>query len=422
LRVMIMGVGAFAHALMQTLQDAGAEVACYLDRDYGHFGPASVGRVWTRKEAPTPIPLLEDFRPDLIIPMAISWREQPWAKELIARGFPLLSPTGEALEIEASRDFAARLCRKYNVPVPRSYRLQNRLEAREWMKQHPGPYVIKNPICSPFSPIHTIVCETEEDTRSWLERIDYAEGVFLQEYLGDIEAGHFVAVSGGEIVSLVTNQEYKRAYTGNLGPVAGAPMAGIVEQDPEDRYGLAGQLIHPLRPWLEESGFHGILQVTAMQRGGVWQAIEYNVRLGVTTGALLMRMLKNPLEVLQAVVQHQVPRPRWRPERRIGCSLTLAGYGYPFVIPQAPKLPVNVQDHVEGDLWWNEVDVEHGRLYMVSHDNLAMGHRIADVNACAPELEEAVQQVYSDIRKIHCLGSHYRLDLGASLWPPGTGF
>ena len=421
-RILVLGIGAFAHAMMQTLKDAGAEVAGYLDRDYGHYGPSQVGPTWTRKEHPSPLPLIERFAPDVIIPMAISWREQPWAEDAIAQKIPILSPWGEALDIEVSRERASELCQQYGVPVPPFYRVSNRLEARELMHRDPRPYVIKNPICSPFSPVHTIVCETVEDTRGWLERVDYAEGVFLQEYLGTVEAGHFVAVSGGKVVSLVTNQEYKRAYTGNLGPVAGAPMAGIVEQDPDDRYGLAQELIHPLTPWLEETGFQGILQVTAIQQKGRWHAIEYNVRLGVTTGALLMRMLANPLEVLKALVQNQPVAPQWHPERRLGCSLTLAGYGYPYVVPLAPKLPVTVDASIGGDLWWNEVDAEGEALYMVSHDNLSMGHRLADLNACAPTLDAAIAQVYEDIRKIHCLGSYYRTDLGESLWPPGTGF
>jgi hypothetical protein len=80
--------------------------------------------------------------------------------------------------------------------------------------------------------------------------------------------GHIVLVSKGEIHSLVTNQEYKRAFDGNLGIVAGAPLGGLVELDPGDKYGLARQLIHPLRPWFRETGFHGPLQVTAILHRG----------------------------------------------------------------------------------------------------------------------------------------------------------
>ena len=123
---------------------------------------------------------------------------------------------------------------------------------KKFSTQHPQPFVIKNPLCSPTSPIHTILCETVDDTRAWLRHVNYAEGVFLQEYLGRAEAGHIALVSGGEIYSLVTNQEYKYAFNGNQGIVAGAPLGGLVERDENDKYGLARELIHPLLPWLRE--------------------------------------------------------------------------------------------------------------------------------------------------------------------------
>ncbi len=421
-RVMVMGVGAFAHSVMTILQESGADTDCYLTRPYAHYGANKSGRCWDSREHPSPLPLIADSKPDLIVPMAIAWAEKPWAERLVSDGAPLLSPVGKAMQIEVSRETAAKLCRKHGVPVPEFHYAGNRLEALEWMREQPRPYVLKNPICSPFSPVHTIVCETVQDTLGWLDRVDYAEGVFLQEYLGTAEAGHFVFVSGGEITSLVTNQEYKRAFTGNMGPVAGAPMAGIAEQDPEDRYGLAAALIHPLKPWFKETRYRGPLQVTAIQKGGTWHAIEYNVRLGVTTAALLLRMLENPLDALIDVVRDRVPRLRWHPGRRFGCTLSLAGQGYPYVVPSVPKLPVDLKTPLDCDLWWNEVDETEGQLSMASHRNLDMGHRICDVNACAPALETATSTVYDNIRRVRCLGSYYRLDLGETLWPPGTGF
>ena len=70
---------------------------------------------------------------------------------------------------------------------------------------------------------------------------------------------------------------------------------------------------------------------------------------------------------------------------------------------------------VSFDLWWNEVDSEDGQLYMAHHQNLDMGHRITDLNACGPTLASARDLVYKDIRKLRCLGGYYRLDLGEPL-------
>ena len=178
-RVMVLGVGAFAHAVQTILREDGAETACYLTRPYSHFGPKIVSQTWSAEDHPSPLPLIEKFKPDLIIPQAVAWAEQPWAADLVKQGWPIFSPVGDAMRIEISRQESSELCWKYDIPVPASYHVQNRIEARQLMKDDPRPYVLKNPICSPFSPVHAIICESPEDTLGWIERVDYAEGLFL---------------------------------------------------------------------------------------------------------------------------------------------------------------------------------------------------------------------------------------------------
>lgn len=414
MKVMIFGVGAFAHAAMQVLKECGAEVSCYVTSRYGHYGASLVGEITFFDDRPNPCSLIREKGVGLVVPMSIDWYQAEWVTEFLALGVPIFSPRGEGMRLERERDFARRLCERFDIPFPRAHLARNRLEAENLVNQDPRPFVIKNPLCSPTSPIHTIVCETVEDTRSWLKRVNYAEGVFLQEYMGCKEAGHIALVSAGEIHSLVTNQEYKRAFNGNMGIVAGAPLGGIVEQDPEDRYGLARELLHPLLPWFREVGFHGPVQVTAARRDDRWSVLEYNVRTGVTSGPIILRMLEDPLDVFLATAENRPLDIRFHPERRFGCSLTLAGYGYPYVSLRPPALPVELLEEIDCDLWWNQVAVDaHGRL-------VTSGHRIADVVALSGTLEGAIEQAYANIRKIRCLSSYYRTDIGSSLWPPGS--
>ena len=412
--VMVLGVGSFAHSTAQILKEAGAKVSTCLTRDYGHYPPSLAGPTYRREQFPSPCPLLREKAVDLVVPMSIDWAQAPWARELLGLGVPVFSPIGEGMKIERERDFARRLCHEFKVPFPRAHVARNRLEAEELLAKHPRPFVIKNPLCSPTSPIHTILCESVEDTRSWLKQLDYAEGVFLQEYLGHREVGHIALVSGGQIHSLVTNQEYKRAFAGNMGIIAGAPLGGLVEKDPEDKYGLARELLHPLLPWFRAVNYHGPIQVTAVHHKGKWHVIEYNIRIGVTSGAMILRLLANPLQTLLATGRNQKVRPQFVEERTFGCSVTLAGYGYPYIQIEGPHLPVDVTGEFDCDVWWNEVARDSaGRL-------MATGHRIADVIGFGAGLEEARGQAYANVRKIRSLGSYYREDIGQSLWPPGA--
>ena len=415
--VMVLGIGAFAHSTAQILADTGAEVCTYLTRDYGHFPPSLVGPTYLREAFPNPCALIAEKKIGLVVPMSIDWAQASWADELVRSRVPVFGPTGEAMRIERERDFARKLCARFKIHFPQAHLARNRLEAEKILARQPAAYVLKNPLCSPTSPIHTILCESLEDTRSWLKHVNYADGVFLQEYLGRAEAGHIALVSGGEIYSLVTNQEYKRAFAGNMGIVAGAPLGGIVERDENDKHELARQLIHPLRPWLRAAKFNGPLQVTAVKRGGKWHVIEYNIRIGVTSGAMILRMLNDPLDALLQTAQNRKLDLRFAPGRNFGGSITLAGYGYPYVQIQGPPLPVEITapfDQDNCDVWWNEVARDgDGRLFTT-------GHRIADVVGFGASLDVAMQKAYANIRKIRSLGSYYREDIGQSLWPPGN--
>ena len=414
-KIMVFGVGAFSQGVLRILKEAGAEVCTYLTQDYGHYGPMQEGRTFHKEYYPNPCDMLKQEQIDFIIPKSIDWALQDWTEEFLSLQIPILSPTGEAYQIERERDFSQRLCARHGVPFAKSYVARNKFDAEQILRDHPMPYVIKNTFCSPDSPVHTIASETVEQTRYWLQQIDYKEGVFLQQYLGKNEAGHIVFISNGKVYSLITNQEYKRAFDGNQGIIAGAPLGGLVEWDPEDKYGLARNLIHPLLPWFRKVNYHGPLQVTAMWHEKQWYVLEYNVRLGVTCGPLILRMLNQPLQTLEQVVNNQDVTLRLHGDKKFGCSLTLAGYGYPYVQLNPPRLPIQVAGTFDCDVWWNEVDQDIKGNIATSGQG---ANRIVDLTATGHTIEEAIEATYRNIKKIACPGSYYRTDIGETLWPP----
>lgn len=412
--IMILGVGAFSHAVAQILKDNGANVCTYLTRDYANYPPSLAGDTYSKDQYPNLYDIIHAHNIDFVIPMSIDWRQANWADELLALGVPILSPIGAAMKIERDREYAHQLCDRFGVPFPRSFLAQTQQEAEKIVRETQIPLVIKNPLCSPTSPLHTIICETPEDTLSWLARIDYSEGAFLQEYMGRREVGHVAFISDGEIFSLVTNQEYKRAFNDNMGIVAGAPLGGLVEVDPEDKYNLSNDLLRPLLPWFRETNYHGPIQVTAAMHNGKWYVLEYNIRLGVTCAAMVLRLLENPIENMWDVVNNRKPSLQFNSDFKFGCSLTLAGIGYPFIKVTGPPLPVQILEPFDCDVWWNEVALDNiGAMVMT-------GHRLADVVAFGQTLEEAIAAAYRNIKKIRCVSSYHRTDIGQSLWPPGS--
>jgi len=321
---MIFGVGVFAHSIAKALKDDGAEVFTYLTRDHGHYGPSLVSKVFDQERHPNPCRIIKKEKISFVVPMSIDWALQSWSKEFLDLNIPILSPKGEGYQIERDRNFSQKLCNQYSVPFAKSFVAKNKSEAKRILKSYPRLYVIKNPLCSPNSPVHTIVNETIEETDYWLDQLDYSQGVFLQEHLGRNEVGHIVFISNGKIYSILTNQEYKRAFDGNQGIIADAPLGGLIEIDPNDKYKIARELIHPLLPWFQKVNFQGPLQVTALKHKRKWHVAEFNIRMGVTSGLLFLRLIKNPVQVLSQAVSNQKITPKSKNGLKFGCSITLA--------------------------------------------------------------------------------------------------
>ena len=129
---------------------------------------------------------------------------------------------------------------------------------------------------------------------------------------------------------------------------------------------------------------------------------------------MILRMLKNPAAVVLATARNEKLKLAFNDQLNFGCSLTLAGYGYPFTQVRGPQLPLEVTGKFGCDVWWNEV------AHSADGELVTTGHRIADVIALAPKLDAAIAKAYANIRKLRVVGSYFRTDVGQSLWPPGT--
>jgi phosphoribosylamine---glycine ligase len=125
-------------------------------------------------------------------------------------------------------------------------------------------------------------------------------------------------------------------------------------------------------------------------------------------------MVENPAEMLLKVARNDAVKISFRSGVSHGCSITLAGFGYPYVQLTGPLLPVEAPSDFDCDVYWNEVALDERRALCMT------GHRICDVVAVSDSLPKAIASAYKNIAKIRCLGSYYRTDVGASLWPPGS--
>jgi len=117
-RIMVFGSGSSTQGVIHALRERGAEVSAYI-KSGGTAGTKKEENVYLAKDHPNPCAFLKKKPVDFVIPMSIDWIMSDWAEEFLSLGIPVLSPQGEGMQLERSRDFAKELCEKYGVPFPR---------------------------------------------------------------------------------------------------------------------------------------------------------------------------------------------------------------------------------------------------------------------------------------------------------------
>jgi len=131
---------------------------------------------------------------------------------------------------------------------------------------------------------------------------------------------------------------------------------------------------------------------------------------------MLLRMLCDPVDTPRRTAIDVPLVIGTRDGLRFGCSVSVLSFGYPYEELRGPEMPVEIDDGIDCDLWWNDVAcAEDGTLRTTGRPS-----RIADVVAFGPELRTAVDRAYANVGRVRAGGSYHRLDIGTSLWPPGS--
>ena len=144
------------------------------------------------------------------------------------------------MQIEISRSMAANLCNRFDVPVPEFFHAESKEEAIEIINDNPRPYVLKIQSAPLFSPVHTIVCKTVEDTLGWIERIDDSEGIFT-EIFWNCRGRPFLFSSAKAKYRAWSPTRNINVPSLEIWGLLRSPLGGIAH-DPEDQYDLQKSL------------------------------------------------------------------------------------------------------------------------------------------------------------------------------------
>ena len=396
MKVLVVGGGGREHAICVTL--AKSPKVDHIWCAPGNGGIASVAECVDIKatDIEKMVAFAQEVKPDLVMvapddPLALGMVDA-----MEAAGIRAFGPRKNAAVIEGSKSFAKDLMHKYNIPTAGYAVFENSADAIAYIKEQGAPIVVKADGLALGKGV-TVAMTEEEAILAVKDAIDggafggAGARVVIEEFLTGPEVSVLAFVDGKHLKTMPSAQDHKRAYDHDEGPNTGG-METIFKP-------TVAAMAAEGRP------FKGVLYFGLMLTPKGPRVIEYNARFGdPETQAVLSRLDSDLFDIFNAVIDEKLEDIEIKWADNAACCVCMASGGYPKAYEKGKEI-TGLSDVTESFVFHAGTKLEGGKM-------LTNGGRVLGVTATAATLDEAIRKAYTDVKKIHFDGAHYRTDIG----------
>jgi len=342
------------------------------------------------------------------------------ADRLRARGHLVVGPGADGAALEGSKAFMKAMLDEAGVPTARFGAFGDLAEARAFLSELPGPWVIKTDGLAAGKGVlvATDRAAAEADLAAKLSGEAFGDAgrrVVVEEGLSGVECSLHVLCDGRRVVPLAAARDFKRLEDGDGGPNTGGIGAYSPLPDLDDDLvsQLLDECVQPLVGTLIARGidYRGVLYAGLMLTPDGPKVLEFNVRFGdPETQVLLPRLLDDPVELLTRTAAGRLgDAPRFSESAAVCVVQSVAGY------PSAPTTGDLIAGLApDGQLAdaRDGVTVFHAGTERGGDGRFrTAGGRVLGVTALAPTVPAARQRAYEAAGRISWPGCHYRTDI-----------
>lgn len=360
--------------------------------------------------------------PDLIV----IGPEQPLANGLAdrlrARGYDVFGPNAGAAQIEASKGFSKDIMAKYKIPTAAYRRVTDLAAGKAFLDTLTPPYVLKAD--GLYAGKGVIIADTREEADAALAGMlsgsmgSAGAEVVIEEFMHGEEASVFALTDGENVVLLPAAQDHKRVGEGDTGKNTGgmgayAPAPVVTDKLMKK---VRDTIVIPTLKGMKAEGhtYQGVLYVGLMMTDTGPKVVEYNCRFGDPECQVLMAGLEGDIVPLILACStggmsasdfaQMAPQGGFQPT----ATVVLATKGYPDAYEKG-----SVIDGVSAANELANVMVFHAGTDVRDDGALvAVGGRVLNVTASAPNLDQAFDSAYSGVDAIKWPEGFCRRDIG----------
>ena len=249
----------------------------------------------------------------------------------------VFGPNKVASQLEGSKIFTKKLCKKFNIPTAKFGIFQNPIEAKKYLETSHFPIVIKADNLASGKGVY--ICEKKNEAKKAVDEIfngkfGDAKNLLIEEFLEGEEMSFFTIHDGKNFKNFGTAQDHKRVLEGDKGKNTGGMGAyspsRLINEELEKK--IVNKIIKPTLQGLSEFGtdYKGFLYTGLMIIKNEPFLIEYNVRMGDPECQTILPKLNNDLsEILLSCVNKKLDKISINWSNQKSLCVVICSNGYP---------------------------------------------------------------------------------------------
>ena len=413
MKVMVVGGGGREHAIIKSLKKSDK-----IDKIFalpGNGGMADDAVLVDIKA--TDIDGAVKFAVDNEIDFAVVAPDDPLVLGMVdalhGKGIKCFGPSKNAAIIEGSKIFSKNLMKKYNIPTAKYEAFTDMRPALDYLDTQIAPIVIKADglALGKGVVIAQTIDEAKDAVVEMMKNKKFGQSgtkVVIEEYLTGPEVSVLSFTDGKTVVPMISSMDHKRALDNDEGLNTGG--MGTVAPNPYYTDEIAkicmDTIFMPTVEAMNKEGrtFKGCLYFGLMITQNGPKVIEYNCRFGDPETQVVLPLLKTDLcEIMQAVEDERLDSIDVEFYDESACCVVMASNGYPVKYESGfeLKIPEDIKDNV----FVAGAKLDNGILKTA-------GGRVLGAVARANDLETAIDNAYSMVKRISFDNAYYRNDIG----------
>jgi len=327
----------------------------------------------------------------------------------------VFGPSKFASQLEGSKIFTKKICKKYKIPTANFVIKKNKSQSIKYIQQSNFPLIIKADNLASGKGVY--ICNNKKEALKAVQDIfggkfGKAKQILFEQFLIGEEMSYFIISDGLTFKFFGSAQDHKRVLEGDKGKNTG----GMGSYSPSRLFSKSLQekinkkIIKPTLKALKDKKqkFKGFLYAGLMIKDNEPFLIEYNVRMGDPECQTILPNLKSDfLNLLKACCENKLSEKKiiWHNKKSICVVLCSKGYPGKF------KKNIEIKKLNKINKKKNEFIFHAGTLKR-NNKFYSNGGRVLNFVSTSLNLSKSRKQIFKMIKNLAWHNGFFRKDIG----------